>query len=128
MIFLVIAVRRAFRSLTFPLPSGSLSLIVSLDDFGALFVQKLVAAIGAEKLDLFAPQLLGVAIEFTFTLRAGHPKNFRHDSFLTSETKSEIRSTKAETNSQSNKSQTRKIQNASSSPFRLEHCICLLSF
>jgi hypothetical protein len=57
-----------------------------------------VAAIGAEELDLLVPQLLGMTIKLTFALRAGHPKNFSHDCFLT---KSEIRSTESETNSKS---------------------------
>jgi hypothetical protein len=39
-----------------------------------------VAAIGAEELNLLVPELLPVAIEFAFTVRTGHPKNFRHDS------------------------------------------------
>jgi hypothetical protein len=52
----------------------------SLDDFRAFLIQKLVAAIGAEKLDLLVPKLLPVTIEFAFTLWAGHPKNFCHDS------------------------------------------------
>jgi hypothetical protein len=39
-----------------------------------------VAAVGAEELDLLVPKLVPVAIEFTFALRAGYPKNFRHDS------------------------------------------------
>jgi hypothetical protein len=38
-----------------------------------------VAAIGAEELDLLVPELLIVTIEFALALRAGHPKNFRHD-------------------------------------------------
>jgi hypothetical protein len=38
-----------------------------------------VAAIGAEQFDLFVPELLVVAIKFAVTLRAGHPKNLRHD-------------------------------------------------
>jgi hypothetical protein len=54
--------------------------VTSLDDFRTLFVQKLMAAIGAEELDFLVPQLLGVAIEFSLALRAGHPKNFRHSS------------------------------------------------
>jgi hypothetical protein len=37
-----------------------------------------VAAIGAEDLDLLVPELLPVAIEIAFALRAGHPENFRH--------------------------------------------------
>jgi hypothetical protein len=40
-----------------------------------------VAAIGAEELDLFVPEFLPVAIELAFTLRAGHPKYFRHGCF-----------------------------------------------
>jgi hypothetical protein len=52
----------------------------SLDDFRALLVQKLVAAIGAEELDLFVPKLVPVAIELALALWAGHPKNFRHGS------------------------------------------------
>jgi hypothetical protein len=52
----------------------------SLDDFRAFLVQKLVTAIGAEELDFLVPELLPVAIEFAFTLRAGHPKNFCHGS------------------------------------------------
>jgi hypothetical protein len=55
-------------------------LITSLDDLRTLLVQKLVAAIGAEKLDLFVPELLPVAVELAFALWAGHPKDFRHDS------------------------------------------------
>jgi hypothetical protein len=54
----------------------SLSPITSLDDFRTLFVQELVAAIGAEKLDLLAPKFLVVAIKFAFALRAGYPENF----------------------------------------------------
>jgi hypothetical protein len=57
-------------------------LISSLDDLGAFFVQKLVAAVGAEKLDLLVAQLLIVTIKFAPALRAGHPKNFRHRSIL----------------------------------------------
>src|SRR5215475_294808 len=52
----------------------------SLDDFRALFVQELVAAIGTEQLDFLAPKFLIVTIELAFTLRAGHPENFRHGS------------------------------------------------
>jgi hypothetical protein len=52
----------------------------SLDDFGTFFVQELVAAIGAEELDLLVSQLLGMTIKLTFALRAGHPKNFCHGS------------------------------------------------
>jgi hypothetical protein len=50
----------------------------SFDHFGALFVKKLVAAIGAEKLDLLMAQLLRVAVKLALALRAGHPKNLRH--------------------------------------------------
>jgi hypothetical protein len=50
----------------------------SLDDFRTLFVQKLVIAIGTEKLDLLVPQLLPVTIELAFALRTGRPKYFRH--------------------------------------------------
>jgi hypothetical protein len=57
-----------------------------------------VAAIGAEELDLLVPKFLPVAIKIAFTLRAGHPKNFRHDSSWGGNEKSEIRSTKSETN------------------------------
>jgi hypothetical protein len=53
----------------------------SFDDFGAFFIQKLLIAIGTEKLDFFVPQLLIVAIELPFALRAGHPKYFRHSTF-----------------------------------------------
>jgi len=80
MIFLVIAVRRAFPISDVPTVLCLLSSIASLDDFRTLFIQKLVAAIGTEKLDLFAPKLLVVAIKFAFTPRAGHPENLRHDS------------------------------------------------
>src|SRR5262244_654888 len=55
-------------------------MLSSLDDFRALFVQELVAAIGTEQLDFLAPKLLVVTIELTFALRAGHPENFRHGS------------------------------------------------
>src|SRR5215468_5623098 len=55
-------------------------MLSSLDDFRALVVQELVAAIGTEQLDLLAPKFLVVTIELTFTLRAGHPENFRHRS------------------------------------------------
>jgi hypothetical protein len=56
-----------------------------------------VTAIGAEKLDLFVPELLIVTIEFAFALRAGHPKDFRHGSswhkiIFTTETQSSPRS------------------------------------
>jgi hypothetical protein len=53
-------------------------MLSSLDDFRALFVQELVAAIGTEQLDLLASKFLVVTIELAFTLRAGHPENFRH--------------------------------------------------
>jgi hypothetical protein len=39
-----------------------------------------VAAIGAEELDFFMPKLVPVAVKLALALRAGHPKNFRHDS------------------------------------------------
>jgi hypothetical protein len=39
-----------------------------------------VAAIGAEELDLLVAEFLVVTIKLAFALRAGHPKNFRHDS------------------------------------------------
>src|SRR5262245_38122927 len=55
-------------------------MLSSLDDFRALFVQELVAAIGTEQLDLLASKFLVVTIELAFTLRAGHPENFRHGS------------------------------------------------
>ena len=86
---------------------------VSLDDLGTLLVQKLVAAVGAEELDLFMPKLMPVAIELTLALRAGHPKYFRHDASHW-ERKFEIRISKLETNLESIKSQTRKIQNTES--------------
>jgi hypothetical protein len=73
-----------------------------------------VAAVGAKKLDLLMPQLLVMTIKFAIALRAGHPEDFRHGSFLPRERKSEIRISKSETNSKSNKSQTGKIQNAES--------------
>src|SRR5262249_35346537 len=57
-------------------------MLSSLDDFRALFVQELVAAIGTEQLDLLASKFLVVTIELAFTLRAGHPENFRHALFL----------------------------------------------
>src|SRR5262245_52259446 len=62
-------------SLQFWRPALMLS---SLDDFRALFVQELVAAIGTEQLDFLAPKFLIVTIELAFALRAGHPENFRH--------------------------------------------------
>src|SRR5262245_18559892 len=55
-------------------------MLSSLDDFRALFVQELVAAIGTEQLDLLASKFLVVTIELAFALRAGHPENFRHGS------------------------------------------------
>jgi hypothetical protein len=53
---------------------------MSLDDFGTLLVQKLVAAIGTEKFDLFVPEFVPVAIKFPVALRTGHPEDFRHGS------------------------------------------------
>jgi hypothetical protein len=50
----------------------------SLDDFRTLFVKKLVAAIGAEKLDVLVPELLPVTIKLAFAMWAGHPENFGH--------------------------------------------------
>jgi hypothetical protein len=41
-----------------------------------------VTAVGAEKLDLFSPQFLIMAIKFALALRTGHPKYFRHRSIL----------------------------------------------
>jgi hypothetical protein len=58
-----------------------------------------VAAIRTEELDLLVAKLLPVAIEVALALRAGHPKNFRHDSSWGGNEKSEIRSTQSETNS-----------------------------
>jgi hypothetical protein len=52
----------------------------SFDHFGALFVKKLVAAVGAKKLDLLVPELLIVTVKFALALRAGYPENFRHNS------------------------------------------------
>jgi hypothetical protein len=37
-----------------------------------------MAAVGAEKLDLFMTKFLIMAIEFALALRAGHPENFGH--------------------------------------------------
>jgi hypothetical protein len=54
--------------------------VTSLDYPRTLFVQELMAAIGAEEFYLLVPQLQGVAIELSLALRAGHPKNFRHGS------------------------------------------------
>jgi hypothetical protein len=56
----------------------SLLPITSLDDFRTLLVQKLVAAIRAEELDLLVPKFLVVTIKLAFALWAGHPKYFRH--------------------------------------------------
>jgi hypothetical protein len=39
-----------------------------------------MTAIGAEKLDFLAPELLVVTIKFALALRAGHPENFGHGS------------------------------------------------
>jgi hypothetical protein len=69
-----------------------------------------MGAIGAEKLDLLMSKLVPVAIKLALALRAGHPKNFRHDASHW-ERKFEIRISKLETNLKSIKSQTRKIQN-----------------
>jgi hypothetical protein len=52
----------------------------SLDDLGAVLVQKLVAAIRAEELDFLVPKLVPMAIELTLALWTGHPKYFRHGS------------------------------------------------
>jgi len=52
----------------------------SLDDFGTLFVEKLVAAVRTEELDVLVPKFLPMAVEITLALRTGHPKNLRHDS------------------------------------------------
>jgi hypothetical protein len=41
-----------------------------------------VAAIGAEELDLFVPQFLGVTVELSLALRAGHPEDFGHGFIL----------------------------------------------
>jgi hypothetical protein len=71
---------------------------MSLDDFRTLFVQKLMAAIGAKELDLLMSQLLGMTIKLAFALRAGHPKNFCHESSWYQQRKSEIRISKSETN------------------------------
>jgi hypothetical protein len=49
-----------------------------LDDFGALLVKELVAAVRAQELDFLVPKFLIVAIKFAFALRAGHPKYLRH--------------------------------------------------
>src|SRR5262245_30752909 len=59
-------------------------MLSSLDDFRALFVQELVAAIGAEQLDLLAPKFLLVTIELAFAQRAWNPVNFCHSSSVTS--------------------------------------------
>jgi hypothetical protein len=50
------------------------------DDFGALLVKELVAAVRAQELDFLVPKFLIVAIKFAFALRAGHPENFCHGS------------------------------------------------
>jgi hypothetical protein len=42
----------------------------------------LVTAVGAEKLDVFVPQLLIVAIELALAPRAGHPENSCHSLIL----------------------------------------------
>src|SRR5262245_52104790 len=55
-------------------------MLSSLDDFRALVVQELVAAIGTEQLDLLASKFLVVTIELAFAQRAGHPENFCHGS------------------------------------------------
>jgi hypothetical protein len=52
-----------------------------LDDFGALLVKELVAAVRAQELDFLVPKFLIVAIKFAFALRAGHPKYLRHVCF-----------------------------------------------
>jgi hypothetical protein len=39
-----------------------------------------MAAVGAEKLDLFMTKFLIMAIEFAVALRTGHPENFGHGS------------------------------------------------
>jgi hypothetical protein len=57
----------------------SVSPITSLDDFGTLFVQELVTAIGTKEFDLLVTKFLRVAIELSLALRAGHPENFCHD-------------------------------------------------
>jgi hypothetical protein len=68
----------------------------SFDDLRTLLVQELVAAVGAEELDLLVPELLIVTIELAFALRAGHPKNFCHDSsWLQSIFTAETRSTQS---------------------------------
>jgi hypothetical protein len=65
---------------TLPTARCSLSPITSLDDFRTLFVEELVATIGAEKLDLLASKFLVVTIKVAFALGAGHPENFCHGS------------------------------------------------
>jgi hypothetical protein len=55
-------------------------IISSLDDSRTLLVQELVAAIRTEEFYPFMPELMPVAIEFSFALRAGHPKYFCHGS------------------------------------------------
>ena len=56
--------------------------MTSLDNFRALGVEELVAAIGAEELDFLVPEFLRVAIKFALALRTGYPKNLRHDFLL----------------------------------------------
>jgi hypothetical protein len=51
---------------------------LSLDDPWAFFVKELMVAIGAEKLDVFVPELVPVTIKIAFALRARHPKDFSH--------------------------------------------------
>jgi hypothetical protein len=58
----------------------NLEVSTSLDDLRTFFIQKLVTAIGAEKLDLLVAKLLIVTIKLAAALRAGHPKDFRHGS------------------------------------------------
>ena len=60
--------------------SQLITLSVSLDDLGTLFIQKLVAAVRAEELNSFMPELVPVTVELAFALGAGHPKDLRHDS------------------------------------------------
>jgi hypothetical protein len=101
--------------------------VASFDDFWTFFVQKLVAAIGAEELDLFAPKFLIVTIKFAFALRTGHPKNFRHDS--SNWRKSEIRSTKSETNRSQINLKLRKSKTPTPIlPFRTLFLFCLSAF
>jgi hypothetical protein len=74
--------RKRFFLMRVPLLFALCSMRHSLDDLGAFFVQKLVTAIGAEKLDLFVAKLLIVAVELAAALRAGHPENFSHNAVL----------------------------------------------